>query len=62
MVISGQRQVGKTFIVEAFAKAEYKHCLTINFHDSPQMESIFSGDITASEILRRLSLHFGSDS
>ncbi len=61
LVISGQRQVGKTYIVEAFAKAEYKHQIIINFHDSPQMESIFSGDITAPEIIRRLTLNFGMD-
>lgn len=62
LLITGQRQVGKTFIVEAFAKAEYRNHITINFSDSPQMESIFEGDITAEEIIRRLTLHFGAGS
>ncbi|MCQ2085342.1 MAG: AAA family ATPase [archaeon] len=62
LLLTGQRQVGKTYLVEAFADAEYKNHITINFSDSPQLESIFEGDITAEEILRRLTLHFGSDS
>lgn len=62
LVISGQRQIGKTYIVNRFAENEYENSIYINFHDSPQMDSLFDGDITASMMIRKLSLQFGSDS
>jgi len=62
LVIRGQRQVGKTYIVDAFGKAEYEHYIHINFSDSPEYGRIFEGDISAPEIIRKLTLYFGADS
>ncbi len=62
LVVTGQRQVGKTYIIDKFAKSEYTNYLYLNFNDTPNLKEIFEGDITAKELIKKLSLHFGSDS
>ena len=62
LVVTGQRQVGKTFIIEAFAKAEYEHYVYINFDDSPELKELFDGDTTAEEMIKKLTVSFGADS
>ena len=62
LVVRGQRQVGKTFIIDAFARAEYEHYLYLNFNDSPELKTIFEGDISAEALVNKLSLYFGADS
>lgn len=62
LILRGQRQVGKTFIVDVFARAEYDHYVYINFSDSPEYKKIFDGDISAPELVNKLSLFFGADS
>lgn len=62
LVIRGQRQVGKTFIVDAFAKTEYDHYICINFNDSPEFKRLFEGNISAHEMIRKLTLFFGANS
>ncbi len=62
LVVTGQRQVGKTFIIDAFAKAEYEHYVYINFEDSPEMKELFDGDTAAAEMIKKLTLRFGADS
>ena len=34
LVIKGMRQIGKTFIVQAFAKENYENVIYINFKDN----------------------------
>ena len=36
MMIDGARRVGKSYIVEAFAKAQYKSYILIDFGNTPQ--------------------------
>ncbi len=62
LVVTGQRQVGKTFIIETFAKAEYEHYVYINFDDSPELKELFDGDTTAAEMIKKLTVRFGADS
>ena len=62
LLITGQRQIGKTYIIDAFAKAEYEHYVYINFSDSPEMSELFSGNNCAEELIKRLTLYFGTDS
>ena len=62
LVVTGQRQVGKTFIIETFAKAEYEHYIYINFDDSPELKELFDGDTTAEEMIKKLTVSFGADS
>lgn len=62
LVVTGQRQVGKTYIINAFAKAEYEHYVYINLDESPELRELFEGNTTAQELIRKLSLVFGKDS
>lgn len=62
LVVTGQRQVGKTFIIDSFARAEYDHYVHINFEDSPEHKDIFDGDNTAEELIKKLVVNFGEDS
>ncbi len=62
LVVTGQRQVGKTYIINAFAKAEYEHYVYMNLDERPQLRDIFEGDVTAQEMMKRLTLVFGKDS
>ena len=41
LLIRGARQVGKTFIVDEFARANYPHYIYINFELSPEHKEIF---------------------
>ena len=45
LVIYGARQVGKTYLVEEFAKNNYKYCYSINFEFSENARHIFSGNL-----------------
>ena len=55
LLIKGARQVGKTFIVDEFAK-KYSSYIKLNFIENPELKEIFDGDISATEIYKRISL------
>ena len=56
-LISGARQVGKTFIVEQFAKKYYDSFVEINFIREPAAISIFHDVQSEGEVLLRLSAY-----
>jgi uncharacterized protein len=41
LIVRGARQVGKTFIIEAFGKEEFTNCVTINFESSSLFRQCF---------------------
>ena len=45
LVIKGVRQCGKTSSVLKFAKEHYKEVIYIDFHQQPQLKSIFNGSL-----------------
>ena len=45
LIIKGLRQVGKTYIVDYFAKNNYKSVIYINFKTNPEYKDIFSGSL-----------------
>ena len=55
LLIKGARQVGKTFIVREFAKANYKNFIEINFEKQPSAKKAFQGDLDARNIILNLS-------
>lgn len=57
LIISGARQVGKTFIVEKFAKENYECFIEINFVENPTAKRIFDGDLDIATILSNISLY-----
>ena len=56
LVVKGARQVGKTFIIELFARENYKHCVTLNFVQNPAYSSIFDGDFDTETLIKQISL------
>lgn len=56
LLVKGARQIGKTYIISLFAKENYKSYIYINFEETPQMCDIFDGDISANEIVKKMSL------
>ena len=55
LLITGARQVGKTYIIREFGKT-FDSFIEINFVDSPEAVSIFEGAKSHNDILMRLSL------
>jgi predicted AAA+ superfamily ATPase len=57
LLLQGARQVGKTFLLKAFGKAEYQNCSYINFEEQPNAKKLFEGNIEPNRILRDLNLY-----
>ena len=55
LLIKGARQVGKTYIVREFGKAEYDSFIEINFLEHPEFKIIFDGDRSAETIFKNIS-------
>ncbi len=55
LLVKGARQVGKSFIIKEFGKNEYKSFVCIDFFRQPALKSVFNGDLTAEEVLKRLT-------
>lgn len=56
LLIMGARQIGKTFLVEEIGKKEYKNFIEINFEQRPELKSIFEGDLSVDEMIKKISL------
>ena len=61
LMITGARQVGKSFIVEEFCKAHYERFIKLDFIENPEYISALAGAGSTQEILLRLSALFGED-
>lgn len=55
LLITGARQVGKTFAIRKIGKEVFEQFIELNFVEQPQLKSIFGEPNNASEILLRLS-------
>ena len=55
LVIKGLRQIGKTYIVQAFAQDNYENIVYINFKDNESAKKIFDGDFIIDRITIDLS-------
>ena len=44
LIIEGMRQIGKSYIVEKFAKEQYKKCIFFDFRSNASHRDIFKGD------------------
>ena len=45
LLIDGARQVGKSFIVDAFGNADYESFIQLDFVKQPKLKEIFSGSL-----------------
>lgn len=55
LIVRGARQVGKTYVIEEFAKSEFKNYLKINLEEKPELKKLFF-DNDVNRILTELSV------
>ncbi len=56
LLVKGARQVGKTHAVVEFGTSSYESFIPINFIESPHLKTAFDGELSSSEIKKRLTL------
>ena len=59
LIISGARQVGKTYSALTFGKEHYKNTLYFSMEDSQEVQAVFERDLKPERIIRELSAHSG---
>ena len=58
LLLYGARQVGKTHILNTFAKVAYRDYVYLNFEDSPVLRKYFEDSLNPKDIIYKLSIHF----
>jgi predicted AAA+ superfamily ATPase len=59
LIVSGARQVGKTFTILSFGKTYYKNVAYFNFESNLELQQIFERDLSPERIIRELSAKSG---
>ena len=59
LMITGARQVGKSYIIEEFCRTHYESYIKVDFIENPDYTAAFSDAGSADETLLRLSALFG---
>ncbi len=59
LLVSGARQIGKTYLVREFGTKHYKNFVEINFITTPSAKNIFSGDLDVDTIIMNLTAFLG---
>jgi len=54
LILSGARQVGKSYVVEKNLASHFSNLITINFERQPEFKDCFSTDLDPKKILRRI--------
>jgi predicted AAA+ superfamily ATPase len=60
LILRGARQVGKTYIIEEFARTDFKKFLAINLEEKPELKKLFF-DNDVKRILTELSVLLNKD-
>lgn len=60
LIIRGARQVGKTYIIEEFAKIDFHNYLSVNLEEKPELKKLFF-DNNVNRIITELSILFNQD-
>lgn len=55
LLVTGARQVGKTYAIREFTRSHYKSVLEINFIETPRAKAIFEGDLDAQTLVANLT-------
>lgn len=56
LVVKGARQVGKTYIIDKFARENYEFYVYINFDQNENYKTIFEGDLDIETLIKQISL------
>ena len=57
LLLQGARQTGKTYILKAFGKNEYRNVLYCNFESDPALDRFFHLDLNPNRIISELSVY-----
>lgn len=58
LVVTGERQIGKTYSIDEFGKANYRSYLRVDFSEDPEAADIFREDIYADRIIDTLRTRY----
>ena len=61
LILEGARQVGKTWLMNEFAKKEYKSSIYITFYRNEPVKKLFENPIDTKELLQRISFFANKD-
>ncbi len=54
LIVTGCRQIGKTYSIKEFVSKEYKSYIYINFESQAEKKELFKGDRSAEELIPRI--------
>ncbi|MBO5669630.1 MAG: AAA family ATPase [Candidatus Methanomethylophilaceae archaeon] len=57
LLVKGQRQIGKTYIIERFGRDNYENVVFVNFVENESIKAAFDGDLDTDSILMALSMY-----
>jgi predicted AAA+ superfamily ATPase len=57
LILQGARQVGKTWLMEEFARNNFEHSITLSFNEDDSLEQRIFSDGNASRIIERLEIY-----
>ena len=55
LLVTGARQVGKTYAIRKVGETIFKHFVEFNFIKNPKLKTIFANPLDTNDILLRLS-------
>ena len=58
VLVTGARQVGKTYIIKEFGNRYYENVVYVNFEKNKQISNQINDDINPLEIINKLELFF----
>ena len=60
LILEGARQVGKTWLMQEFAKTHFKNVVYVRFDKDPILRNVFSRDFDLNRIVRDLQIRFNT--
>lgn len=61
LILTGARQVGKTYTLTHFGKTEYHNTAYFNFENAPQLHELFLGSLKPNDIINVLSIELSAE-
>ncbi len=59
LLLQGARQVGKTWLLKEFGKNEFSNLVYVNFEETPELSSLFEGNLQTDRIIEALNAFSG---
>jgi hypothetical protein len=56
LILSGARQVGKTYILKIFGESNFSRVVNLNFEENPRIVSCFENSLDPSEIIKKIEI------